>query len=278
MHLLVNQLLACSGTMTSRVEPRGRLACAVLSLGLLALLHRAFRGDDSVSDTTCPPCDTTVCPDGLPGREMNHSCCACPPEGWAMYDDKYSLYTPPAGTRTVRLYYTPRPGEVTADEIYGTTAHPMRFPPAYQAFPHAYAHGVQLDDRLGNIGGVNPSFNGINDYQLGYPVYDSWLTLGDDSGMYMMSMYYADIDFDGWNENRELLAPDGRVGFSPGAAPSAPSVSAPVLVAQVTYNASYHGPAGYATAWLAGPTTAGGRWSYAARWDWDIDAPAVAGR
>jgi hypothetical protein len=191
-----------------------------------------------------------------------------------VYDDKYHSYTPPAGTRTLRLYYTPRPGEVAADEIYGTTEHPIRLPPAYQAFPFAYANGVKLDDRLGNIGGVSPAFDSINDYQLGYPVYDSWLTLGDDLGIYMMSMYYTDIDFDAWNENQELFAPEGRVGFTSGAAPSAPSVSVPLLVAQVTYNASYNGPTGHATAWLAGPTATGGRWSYAARWDWDIDTPA----
>lgn len=182
------------------------------------------------------------------------------------------MYPPPTGTRTLRLYYTLQPGEVAVDEIYGTAGHPVRFPPAYQAFPFPYANGIQLDYRLGDVGGVSPAFDGVNDPLLGYPTYDSWLTLGDGWGMFMLSMYYTDIDFGAWTASHELLAPTGRVGFAPSAAlpPSDPLL--PVLIAQISYNASDRGPDGHATAWLAGPTDGGGRWSYAARWSWAIDS------
>jgi hypothetical protein len=254
-----------------------RLACTVLSLGLLSLLYAVSSGGHSVSGAACPPCDPAPCSDDRPRRQLNQTCCACPPtsERWEMHEDKYYMYPPPTGTRTLRLYYTLRPGEAAVDEIYGTAEHPVWFPPAYQAFPYPYVNGVQLDYRLGDVGGVTSAFDGLNlNPQLGYPTYDSWLTLGDDGGGYMPSMYYTDIDFGAWTIDHELLAPAGRVGFALNAALPPSDSLQPVLIAQISYNASDRGPDGQATAWLAGPTDGGGRWSYAARWRWAIDSPS----
>lgn len=255
-------------------HPCSRPPCAVLSLALLALLYAASSG---VEPTACAVCAQDVCSDGLPRRQINATCCACPPPGparWALHEGDYESYPPPEGLRTLRLSYTLQPGQLAVDEMYGTAEHELRCPPAYQAFPTRTVNEVELDYRLGNVAGASPAFDVVNgDPQFGYPSYDSWLALGFTEQVHMD---WIDVSADVllhlllWSEDRELRIDDGGVRFFAGYPEFLTEQPSPAVVAQLSYNATARGPTGSCTAWLGGPTVDGGRWSYPATWTWAI--------
>ena len=170
-------------------SPRTGKCGTLLVLGLfLAAAWFASTSEDAGSDGdgagTCPPCGDDPCFDGSPMRPINATCCTCPPEVWEMYENDYPYREHPQGLRTVRLYYEIQPDQAGVDMVYGTPDHPIRMPPAYQAFPYDYVNGAYLDYRLGNVGGVNPAFYVAHgDAALGYVIFDSWLTVGDISGI-----------------------------------------------------------------------------------------------
>jgi hypothetical protein len=258
-------------------SPRG--ATLLVGFGIAALLVTlASNGggdsaDGSAGADGCSPCGGEPCFDGLPMRPDNGTCCACPPAQWAMHEVDYPyLYAPP-GLRTLRLYYELQPGQVDVDTVYGTPEHPLRMPPAYHAFPHDVVDGIHKDYRLGNVGPTGSIFNPLHgEVAFGYTAYDSWLTMGDNEGMYLI-MNFSHIDFDQWTETQQLLAPRGVVGFMSDSSPPPVEPGSRVLVAQVSYNATARGPSGYATAWVGGSTNTSLRWSYAATWQWTIDSP-----
>ena len=257
--------------MATKAQGRGHPAYVLVPLGLLALLYIASDGNHT---PPCPVCAKDLCFDNSSRRPINETCCACPPspERWEFHESQYEYYPPPVGLRTLRLSYDLQPGQLAVDRVYGTSDHPLRFPSAYHAFPHRSIYGAYNNVRLGNVGGVSPAFNGVNgDAAFGYPTYDSWLTLGDENQIYM-----NDIEWSGdmwsqlvaWTEATELLVYDGFIQYSSEFDVQTIGQQTPVLIAQVSYNATDRGPVGNATAWLSGPTSDGIRWTYAATWTW----------
>lgn len=254
----------------------GHPLCVLATLVFFGLLYMA---SDGVNDEGCSVCATDVCFDGLRRRTINGTCCACPPapERWEFYEGDYDYYYPPVGLRTLRLSYDLQPGQMAVDEIYGTPTHPLRFPPAYHAFPFRGISNAYNDHRLGNVGGVSPAFNVINgDPAFGYPTYDSWLTLGDGRQLYLSNIdlvYETWSELVTWTDEVELLIDSGPLAgirYMPGFNVSTVGQQSPVLVAQVSFNATERGSEGVATAWIGGPTTNGDRWSYAATWTWSF--------
>lgn len=103
--------------------------------------------------------------------------------------------------------------------IYGTTANPLRMPPAHQV-----EAGQILD-----IGGVSPGIIATNPDAA----YDSWLTVGVVDGS-IGSISSASIDYSLWSDTTGLIDPDGAVYWQFSTKGPARKANAEVVIAQLT--------------------------------------------
>ena len=216
------------------------------------------------------PCDNATCAveacdDQGSRRVIDGRCCACPPEGW--YDVLPHATTLP-GFVTIRLTYRLQADQHSIYRISGTPEVPLSFPPAYHAHPIVGA----------NIGGVSPVFFTVISDFYGYPERDSWLTIGvvdassAQANFVMMNFSLSAVPnpFALWDEDTPLASESFTLTvYEPPHRPEYSS-TAPIVIAQLTYNASdpHTGPSGSASALLSGETTEGGMWSHAAHWSW----------
>eukprot|EP01050_Picozoa_sp_SAG11_P006465 SAG11_NODE_502_length_8891_cov_4.603731_5_plen_989_part_00 len=121
------------------------------------------------------------------------------------------------GLTTYQLTLTTQNAAVNIYAIYAdANTPPMRFSPAYQS---AAPFGA-------NIGGVSPDlFEAIPTVQ-----YDSWLTIGLDSGDSTSQLTAANLDFSTWTLDSEMVVEDGAlIVTNPDNGPAGQ-----VLIAQIT--------------------------------------------
>lgn len=248
----------------------------LLSLGALAVVWtpedstsvRPVNATDGLNsnrtDGACgAPCSGELCDDQLPPRPTDAGCCACPPEGWFVYETAY-----PATDRVaVRLTYRLQPGQANIHEIRGAPGAPLTMPAAYQAPSDFGAH----------VGGVSPAFYGVaNNEALGYAELDSWLTLGVVDGSYPSSLTLSDPGgrLTGWTTVTPLYSEDLGVAVS-SSSPHSPAFMGliasrdKIVLAQVTHETAAGGPY-TASAMLIGNTSTGTLWTHVAHWHWSL--------
>jgi hypothetical protein len=101
--------------------------------------------------------------------------------------------------------------------IYGTVAHPLTMPAAYQE-PAPFGT---------DIGGVNPVFWEASPSSQ----YDSWLTMGVTEGITSGEIASTGITFDDWNADADLVVQDGAIFWmEPDAGPG----GSDIVIGQVT--------------------------------------------